>query len=127
MERNVRSFNILDPLQAFQFATFLLRLKSQDVKIERLFDDHKDTFVDALVGGTCNKWTMEDHKSERTQTDQPPKTVPDSRPGFPTIAEEDTDGEAATISRRLEEFHLQKSDQPVHLNTKHSQPGTSQV
>jgi hypothetical protein len=39
MERNVRSFDIGNPIQAFQYATFLLRLRERDRVLKKLFEE----------------------------------------------------------------------------------------
>ena len=39
MERNIRKFDISSPLQAFQFATFLLRLRARSDAFVAEFDD----------------------------------------------------------------------------------------
>jgi hypothetical protein len=42
MERNTRSFDITNPIQAFQYATFLIRLREQDRRLEDLFKGKRE-------------------------------------------------------------------------------------
>jgi hypothetical protein len=41
MERNVRTFDLTNPLQAFQYATFLIRLREQDDLLKELFQKRR--------------------------------------------------------------------------------------
>jgi hypothetical protein len=53
MERNVRSFDIASPIQAFQYATFLVRLREQDRVLENLFKEKGGNLGKLLE----NRWT----------------------------------------------------------------------
>ena len=55
MERNVRYYDITDPLQAFQFASVLLRLTQHGLKLRARFDENKGTCYDNLVKSRWSK------------------------------------------------------------------------
>lgn len=68
MERNVRSFNILSPLQAFQFATFLLRLRARSDAFVAEFDDkYAASFTKSLLDpeSPLRKWAMHDSDADK--------------------------------------------------------------
>lgn len=46
MERNVKTFDIVSPLEAFQFATFLVRLARHSAQLQRLFERVKAEFYE---------------------------------------------------------------------------------
>lgn len=63
MERKVRKFDLSKPLQAFQFATFLLRLKAHSERFAVDFEkNHLDEYMEALLDpeSPCCSWAMAD-------------------------------------------------------------------
>jgi hypothetical protein len=59
MERNIRTFDLSSPIQAFQFATFLLRVRKQSEELENLFGEKKTEFVNKASSNELAKWTKE--------------------------------------------------------------------
>jgi hypothetical protein len=81
MERNIRTYDLSSPIQAFQFATFLLRLREQSKELETLFGNKKAEFVARAGKNELTEWTR------RAQPDKFPPT-PTSTPApspSPTI------------------------------------------
>lgn len=63
MERNVRKFDILEPIQAFHLATVVLRLKAREEELKRLFAERGETYLEQLKDGDFDEWAMlETHK-----------------------------------------------------------------
>ena len=58
MERNVRYYDITDPLQAFQFVSVLLRLTQHGLKLRARFDENKGTCYDNLVKSRWSKFAQ---------------------------------------------------------------------
>jgi hypothetical protein len=52
MERNVKTFDIGEPIEAFQFATFLLRLARHTVELQRRFAAVKDNLCAGATTGS---------------------------------------------------------------------------
>ncbi|KIJ61478.1 hypothetical protein HYDPIDRAFT_159531 [Hydnomerulius pinastri MD-312] len=59
MERSIRTFDLSSPIEAFQFATFLLRLKDQDDRLRRVFQER--SYV--RNGQAVTRWTMQEQIS----------------------------------------------------------------
>jgi hypothetical protein len=59
MERNIRTFDLSSPIQALQFATFLLRLRDQSEKLRALFEEKKIEFVKKAQSRKSTEWTKE--------------------------------------------------------------------
>ena len=57
IERNIRTFNLSSPIQAFQFASFLIRLREHTDTLKELFD--KGDFLRKAEKGELSKWTMD--------------------------------------------------------------------
>ena len=57
MERNIRTFDLSSPIQAFQFATFLLRVRAQSEKLKVLFEEKKLEFVEKVKRYELQEWT----------------------------------------------------------------------
>jgi hypothetical protein len=55
MERNVRNYDITDPMQAFQFVSVLLRLARHGLKLRAHFEQMNDTVYDSLVKSRWSK------------------------------------------------------------------------
>ncbi|KAL6308095.1 hypothetical protein BKA93DRAFT_599190 [Sparassis latifolia] len=58
IERNVCTFDLSRPLQAFHFATFLVRLREQHVKLQALFEAKKTEFKAKVSAEQFEEWTM---------------------------------------------------------------------
>ncbi|KAL6308118.1 hypothetical protein BKA93DRAFT_892652 [Sparassis latifolia] len=58
IERNVCTFDLSRPLQAFHFATFLIRLRDQHEKLQALFEAKKTEFKAKVSAEQFEKWTM---------------------------------------------------------------------
>ena len=68
MERNIRKFDISKPLQAFQFATFLLRLKTHSEQFAIDFEkEYMDGYMKALLEleSQCHNWAMSDATTDK--------------------------------------------------------------
>ena len=59
MERNIRTFDLSNPIQAFQFATFLLRLREQSEDLRTLFEGKNDEFIKKAQSHELASWTKE--------------------------------------------------------------------
>jgi hypothetical protein len=57
IERNIRTFNLSSPIQAFQFASFLIRLREHTDTLKELFDE--DEFRRRAEKGELSRWTMD--------------------------------------------------------------------
>ncbi|OJA12707.1 hypothetical protein AZE42_02878 [Rhizopogon vesiculosus] len=57
MERNVRHYDITDPLQAFQFVSVLLRLARYGLVLRACFDEKKDALCNSLRNRTYTPWS----------------------------------------------------------------------
>ena len=55
MARNVRYYDITDPLQALQFVSVLLRLTQHGLKLRTRFDENEGTCYDNLVKSRWSK------------------------------------------------------------------------
>jgi hypothetical protein len=76
MERNIRTFDLSSPIQAFQFATFLLRVRKQSEELEILFGEKKTEFVKKASGNELTEWTKEAQSDSQKMPSaaQPDKT-----------------------------------------------------
>jgi hypothetical protein len=70
MERNVRYYDITDPLQAFQFVSVLLRLTQHGLKLRARFDENKGTFYDNLVKSRWSKFAQIEDGSSAAGTEE---------------------------------------------------------
>ncbi|KIJ61469.1 hypothetical protein HYDPIDRAFT_42675 [Hydnomerulius pinastri MD-312] len=59
MERSIRTFNLSRPIEAFQFAAFLLRLRDKDDELRRVFQER--SYV--RNGQAVTRWTMQEQIS----------------------------------------------------------------
>ncbi|KAH7905544.1 hypothetical protein BJ138DRAFT_1228738 [Hygrophoropsis aurantiaca] len=57
MERNVRSYNICDPLQAFHFVTVILRLRRHGKELQTLFKKKKANLLTKLQNESLTCWS----------------------------------------------------------------------
>jgi len=57
MDRNVRHYDITDPLDAFQFVSILLRLARYGLELRTRFDEKKDAFYESLRTSTYTPWS----------------------------------------------------------------------
>jgi hypothetical protein len=57
MERNIRHYDISDPLQAFQFVSVLLRLTRHGLKLRAAFDEKKDALFESLRVSKYTSWS----------------------------------------------------------------------
>jgi len=57
MDRNVRHYDITDPLDAFQFVSILLRLGRHGVELRARFDEKKDALYKNLRTSTYTPWS----------------------------------------------------------------------
>ncbi|KAJ3554603.1 hypothetical protein NM688_g3020 [Phlebia brevispora] len=67
MERNIRKFDISNPLSAFHFASILLRLRARDRELSALFREHEKGLLEKLSNGDWEKWAMEDRVNRQSQ------------------------------------------------------------
>lgn len=76
MERNIRTFDLSSPIQAFQFAIFLLRVRKQSEELEILFGEKKTEFVKKASGNELTEWTKEAQSDSQKMPSaaQPDKT-----------------------------------------------------
>ncbi|GBE90005.1 hypothetical protein SCP_1800270 [Sparassis crispa] len=58
IERNVCTFDLGDPLQAFHFATFLVRLRHQHGQLKELFEKEKEIFRGKVSAEQFEEWMM---------------------------------------------------------------------
>ncbi|GBE87639.1 hypothetical protein SCP_1103160 [Sparassis crispa] len=58
IERNVCTFDLADPLQAFHFATFLVRLRRQHRELKALFEKEKANFRRKVSAEQFDEWMM---------------------------------------------------------------------
>lgn len=58
MERNIRKFDILEPIQAFHLATVVLRLKAREEELKELFAKRGKKYREQLKNGDLNGWAM---------------------------------------------------------------------
>jgi hypothetical protein len=70
MERNIRTFDLSNPIEAFQFATFLLRLREQSEKLKTLFEEKKNEIIQKAQGHELAEWT----KEAQTESNSPGET-----------------------------------------------------
>ncbi|THH14417.1 hypothetical protein EW146_g5906 [Bondarzewia mesenterica] len=57
MERNVCKLLLSSPLHAFQFATFLVRLRNYNQDLRALFEDKKELFMEKARKGELRSWS----------------------------------------------------------------------
>ena len=57
MERNIRTFDLSSPLQAFHFATFLVRLRARSKDVQELFREQQASLMTKVKKGELKKWT----------------------------------------------------------------------
>lgn len=57
---NIKTYNIADPFDAFQFALFLMRLKSREAELRELFAKQEEKVKEALRDGSWAQWSMSD-------------------------------------------------------------------
>jgi hypothetical protein len=57
IERNIRTFNLSSPIEAFQFATFLVRLREHTDTLKELFKQKKGEFLRRADKGELLEWT----------------------------------------------------------------------
>ncbi|KAJ3556116.1 hypothetical protein NM688_g2200 [Phlebia brevispora] len=67
MERNIRKFDISNPLSAFHFASILLRLRARDRELRTLFKKYEKDLLEKLTNGDWAKWAMEDRVNRQSQ------------------------------------------------------------
>ena len=60
IERNIRTYNLTSPIQAFHFASFLLRLREHTDTLKGLFDKGKGKFFKQAEKEQLLKWTHEE-------------------------------------------------------------------
>jgi len=65
MERNIRNYDITDPMQAFQFVSVLLRLARHSLKLRACFEQRKDTVYDNLVKSRWSKLAQIEEEEEK--------------------------------------------------------------
>ena len=59
MERNIRTFDLSSPLQAFHFATFLIRLRAHSKDVQDLFRKQQAGLITKVKNKGLDKWTKE--------------------------------------------------------------------
>jgi hypothetical protein len=59
IERNIRTFNLSSPIEAFQFASFLIRLREHTDTLKDLFEKKKEEFLKKAERGELPKWTKD--------------------------------------------------------------------
>jgi hypothetical protein len=59
MERNTRTFDLSSPLQAFHFATFLVRLKTRSEAVRQLFTKKQTELIAKAKKGEFERWTKQ--------------------------------------------------------------------
>ena len=65
IERNIRTFNLSSPIEAFQFASFLIRLRKHTDTLVDLFNRRKDEFLKTAEREELPKWTKDAQETER--------------------------------------------------------------
>lgn len=59
IERNIRTFDLSSPIQTFQFASFLIRLREHTETLKELFNDKAAEIWKKAENGELPKWTKE--------------------------------------------------------------------
>jgi hypothetical protein len=59
MERNIRTFDLSSPLQAFHFATFLVRLRAHSKDVQALFRKQQAGLIAKVKNKELERWTKE--------------------------------------------------------------------
>ncbi|KAF7797814.1 hypothetical protein EIP86_009020 [Pleurotus ostreatoroseus] len=72
MERGVRHFDLSDPLQAFHFATVVVRVKAQDEELRKQFDARKEDLELQLSTETYEAWAIPDPPPKRPKSAKQP-------------------------------------------------------
>ncbi|KAF7790836.1 hypothetical protein EIP86_001793 [Pleurotus ostreatoroseus] len=76
VERNVRKFDLLQPLQAFHLATIVLRLKARDVELKELYTKDCEDYRKKLQEGVFDKWAMPEPKEKEDELSVPATSTP---------------------------------------------------
>ncbi|THH13655.1 hypothetical protein EW146_g6587 [Bondarzewia mesenterica] len=74
MERNVCKFILTSPLHAFQFATFLVRLRQYNQDLRALFKVKQKLFVEKARKGELRSWSKAAQAAELQELGVTPKT-----------------------------------------------------
>jgi hypothetical protein len=59
LERNICTFDLSSPIEAFQFASFLVRLLDHANTLKDVFDKKKAAFLEKANNGQLPCWTKE--------------------------------------------------------------------
>ena len=85
MERNVEQWNLSNPMQAYQAALFLFRLKRSEQTLLDAFEKRKGKLVEELISGKWQKWTKNAHFPQEKRG-QPAASSP-----MPSVKEENNE------------------------------------
>ena len=58
MDRDIRSYDLSDPFQAFQFAVFLCRLRVYNEELQKRAVEKIDIILEDLKAGNAGRWRM---------------------------------------------------------------------
>jgi len=75
IERNIRTFDLSSPIQAFQFASFLIRLREHTETLKELFNNKAAEIWKKAENGELPKWT----KEAQTEMKVVPVTIVEGR------------------------------------------------
>jgi hypothetical protein len=64
IERKIRTFNLSSPIEAFQFASFLIRLQEHTDTLKDLFERKKAEFCLKAKRGQLPRWTKIEQPKE---------------------------------------------------------------
>jgi len=68
IERNICTFDLSNPIEAFQFATFLIRVREHTEQLKDLFNENKAAILEKVKRGEFPKWTkiaqMDENRKE---------------------------------------------------------------
>ena len=87
MEHNVEQWDLANPMQAYQAALFLWRLKRSEKDLLDKFEKHKAKLAADLISGKWEKWTKNYHFPK-----PPPSKAADAAAtgnAMPSVREED--------------------------------------
>ena len=124
MERNIRCYDISDPLSALHFVSFLLRLKEREAALKKAFTPEiKAKFLLSLTDGSWKKWMMPERSKAPTlptramgaQDDDPPTEdgePPAEEPSEASAedgeppAEESSEASVEVVSKGVRDLHV---------------------
>ncbi|TFY81689.1 hypothetical protein EWM64_g2320 [Hericium alpestre] len=119
LERNIRKFDLANPIQAVMFAFFLLRLKDCEEDLKKRFETCQKQLAADLSKGTYKDWAMPETKKTYTKSTETSSRkasksrkadVPVNASALSRVVEEANE----TLAGRLGDLHLDAAKPPAN-------------